>query len=131
MILQGEARIPRVTTATAEQLRPVRGDVLSKAVRNAGRGLGLSQAEIGQVIGRSRTSLSRSLDPESKAGELAVLLVRCYRSLFAIVGGDEEAMKHWMATENLHTGGIPRRQVKDIEGLTTVVNYLDAIRGKL
>ncbi len=120
-----------MATATAEELRPDRGDVLSKAVRNAGKGLGLSQEEIGQVIGRSRTSLSRSLDPESKAGELGVLLVRCYRSLFALMGGDEEAMKHWMATENLHTGGIPRTQVKDVQGLTTVVNYLDAIRGTL
>jgi hypothetical protein len=36
-----------------------------------------------------------------------------------------------MATENLHTGGIPRAQLKDVQGLTTVVNYLDAIRGKL
>jgi hypothetical protein len=75
--------------------------------------------------------LSRSLDPESKAGELGLLLIRCYRSLFAMVGGDEAAMKHWMATENRHTGGIPRRQIEDVQGLTSVVNYLDAIRGKL
>jgi hypothetical protein len=40
-------------------------------------------------------------------------------------------MQHWMKTENLHTGGIPAEQVKTVQGLTTVLEYLDALRGKL
>jgi hypothetical protein len=119
-----------MTTAAVRHIRPDASLVLSKAVRNAGRALGLSQEEIGQVIGRARSSLSRPLDPGSKSGELALLLVRCHRSLFALVGGDAQAMKHWMATGNLHTGGVPREQIKSVEGLATVVNYLDAMRGK-
>jgi hypothetical protein len=117
--------------ATARATRPDAATVLAKAVRNAGRALGLSQAEIGEVIGRARSSLARPLDPASKSGELAALLVRCYRNLFVLTGGNDEAMRHWMATANRHTGGVPRQQVKDIEGLTLVVGYLDAARGKL
>lgn len=120
-----------MTTATAQAIRPQPADVLSKAVRNAATALGLSQAELGEVIGRSRSSLARPLDPASKSGELAALVVRVYRSLFVLVGGDPVAMRHWMETENLHTGGIPREQVKDVQGLATVVAYLDAARGKL
>ena len=61
--------------------------VLSKALLNAGRLLGLSQADIGAIVGKDRTSIARGLDPQSKAGELALLLIRCYRSLYVLVGG--------------------------------------------
>lgn len=106
--------------------------VLSTALVNAGKELGLTQQELGQVVGRDRTALSRgALDPDSKSGELALLLVRAYRALFALTGGDREAMRHWFQTDNLHTGGIPTEQVRSIQGLMRVVEYLDAIRGKL
>jgi hypothetical protein len=105
--------------------------VLARAVLEAGRALGLSQREIGVVVGRDRTSIARGLDPRSKAGELALLLVRCYRSLYVLTGGDSADLRHWMRTGNLHTGGIPAEQVKTVEGLATVVGYLDAMRGKV
>ena len=105
--------------------------VLTKALLNAGKSLGLSQAELGQVIGRDRTSLNRSISESSKAGELALLFIRCYRSLYVLVGGDSGEMKHWMHTNNLHTGGVPAEQVKTVAGLARVVDYLDALRGKV
>lgn len=104
--------------------------VLSKALLNAGKALGLSQAALGQVIGKDRTSIGRGLDPDSKAGELALLLIRCYRGLFVLVGGEREAIRHWMRTENRHTGGVPAEQVKQVAGLIRVLEYLDALRGK-
>lgn len=105
--------------------------VLTKALVNAGRALGLSQAALGQVVGKDRSSIARGLDPASKSGELALLLIRCYRSLFVLVGGEHQAMRHWMNTENLDTGGVPAEQVKSVQGLARVVEYLDAMRGKL
>jgi hypothetical protein len=105
--------------------------VLAKALLNAGKALGLSQADVGEVVGRDRTSIARGLDPAGKSGELALLLIRCYRSLFVLVGGEPAAMRHWMHTENLDIGGVPARQVKSVQGLARVVEYLDAMRGKL
>lgn len=106
--------------------------VLAEALVSAGRQLGLSQADLGEVIGKDRTAISRGrIDPTSKAGELALLLIRCYRALYVLVGGDPGHMRHWMHTENLHTGGIPAEQVKGVQGLVTVLEYLDAMRGKL
>ncbi len=104
--------------------------VLSKALLNAGKALGLSQAEIGRIIGKDRSSIQRGLDPASKSGELALLLIRCYRSLYALVGGRTEDIRHWMRTPNLHTGGIPAQQLLTVQGLNEVLGYLDAIRGK-
>jgi len=111
--------------------RPVPGRVLASALVNAGKELGLTQADLGAVIGRERTALSRGqIDPQSKPGELALLVIRLYRALFALVGGDPAAMRHWMRTENLHTGGVPAEQIRTVQGLARVVEYLDAIRGK-
>jgi hypothetical protein len=109
-----------------------RAGVLAEALANAGRQLGMSQADLGAVIGKDRTAISRGrIDPDSKSGELALLLIRCYRALYVLVGGNPEHMRHWMQTENLHTGGVPAEQVKTVQGLTAVLEYLDAMRGKL
>ena len=106
--------------------------VLAEALINAGKHLVLNQAELGEIIGKDRTAIGRGrIDPASKAGELALLFIRCYRALYVLVGGNPQQMRHWMQTENLHTGGIPAEQVKTVQGLTTVLEYLDAMRGKL
>jgi hypothetical protein len=105
--------------------------VLAKALLHAGKAMGLSQADIGAVVGKDRTSFARGLDPASKAGELGLLLIRCYRNLFVLVGGEPHDIRHWMQTENRHTGGVPAEQVKSVQGLMEVLGYLDAIRGKV
>lgn len=105
--------------------------ILTKSLLAAGHSLGLDQASLGRIIGRERSVFRRGIEPDSKEGELALLLIRCYRSLFALVGGDPEQMRHWMATPNLHTGGVPSQQVQTVEGLVHVLAYLDAIRGKV
>ena len=107
------------------------GVVLRKAVLNAGKSLGLTQAEVGEVIGRERSSLRNGLNPDSKAGELALLLVRCYRSLFVLVDGEQSAMRHWLCTFNHHLQAVPREQLNSVAGLLQVTQYLDAMRGKL
>ncbi len=113
------------------QGKPDERQVLAKAVINAGKGLGLTRDDIGLVIGRDRTAFSRGIDPQSKSGELSLLLIRCYRSLFALVGGVKADMLHWMRTPNHHTHGTPVEQIKTVPGLMQVVQYLDAIRGKV
>lgn len=106
--------------------------ILAKAVLNAGKALGLRQSEVCNMVGRDRSSLSRSgIDPTSRNGELALLLVRCYRSLYALMDGDIELMQHWMQSRNHHTGGVPAEQMRSVTGLVRVCEYLDAIRGKV
>ncbi len=105
--------------------------VLATAVLNAGKALGLKREEIGQIVGRDRSRIRDGIDPASPGGQAALLLVRCYRSLYALVDGDPAVMSHWMETPNHGTGGVPREQVFDLVGLVDVVQYLDAIRGKV
>lgn len=114
----------------AEKHAPEAAEVLGKAALRAAQKLGLTRAELSQAIGRDRSSISRGgIPPETKAGELAALVVRCYRSLAVLLGGDETQIQAWMATANRHTGGVPREQVLSVAGLVRVCGYLDAIRG--
>jgi Protein of unknown function (DUF2384) len=119
------------TGAVREAVRADANLVLAKALANAGRELGLTQADVGVVIGRDRTALSRAaIAPDSKSGELALLLIRAYRALFVLVGGEAAQMRHWMHTDNRHLGGVPAELMRSVQGLIRVVEYLDAIRGK-
>lgn len=117
---------------TAQAIRRVdTAKTLSKALLNAGQALGMTRAELGRVVGRDRTSLARGINPDSKTGELALMLIRCYRGLYALVGGDIDAMRHWMHAPNRHTRGRPVDLVQTVSGLNQVLGYLDAMRGKV
>lgn len=105
--------------------------ILGEAAVRAAKLLGLTNAELGEIIGRHRTNISKGLDPSSKEGELAMMFIRCYRNLFGLMGGNEEQMKHWMYTENLGVGGVPVEEMKSVPGISRVLEYLDAIRGKI
>ena len=119
-----------------KHINPTQESVLAKAVLNASEQLGLKQAELAAVLGVHRTAISRLkqnqlLDPLSKQGEIALLVVRIARALFALTGGDAEWIKHFMHTHNKITGDIPAKQIESIQGLMTVVQFVDAIRGKV
>lgn len=105
--------------------------LVAEACSRAAQALGLSREELSAVVGKHRTSIDRSgLDPQSKEGELALLLLRAYRSLHALCGGDQSLMRHWVDHPNHHLGEQPPRLLLTrIEGLNRVANYLDALRG--
>jgi hypothetical protein len=123
-----------MTRAVARSLDPA--EVLAKAVLSAAQRLGLRSRQLAQVIGSSEASVSRlsrqrGLDSESKEGELALLFIRVYRSLDALVGGDDAKAREWIGASNAHLGGVPMERMKTVEGLVDVVQYLDAMRGRL
>ena len=120
------------SNAVADGAQLQAAEVLSRALVKAGKELGLTQAAVAAVVGRDRTALSRkAIEPETKSGELALLLIRVYRALFVLVGGEPRQMKHWMHTHNHHVGGVPAELVRSVPGLMRVVEYLDAIRGRV
>ena len=108
--------------------------VLTKAVLRAAELLELSSASLARVLGVSEASVSRlasgarSIDPRSKEGELALLLVRVYRSLDALVGTDAGQRKAWLHGANRALNGRPAELIQRADGLVSVVNYLDAMR---
>ena len=114
-----------------EPLTKSDAQLVAEACWRAAQVLGLSRDELSAVVGKHRTSIDRSgLDPKTKEGELGLLLLRVYRSLHALCGGDQALMRHWMEQPNHHLSEqAPRLLLSRIEGLNRVANYLDALRG--
>jgi len=107
--------------------------VVTKAVRRAADKLGLTHAQLAEVLGVSPSTVSRlEQSPLSrpKAIELALLLIRVYRSLIGVVGSDAAAAS-WLATENAYLQGRPVDLVQRVEGLTQTLSYLDAMRARV
>lgn len=120
---------------TARRKQPAASAVLAKGVVRAAGALGLAQGEVAAILGSSAASISRTfagarpLDPGSAEGRHALLLVRLFRSLDALVGGDGEKARLWLRAMNRHLGAAPVRLLATTQGLVHVAEYLDAMRG--
>jgi hypothetical protein len=109
------------------------GTVLTKATIRAADHLGLSQKALGHVLGLSESVISRMRNgayvlERGKAFELAGLFIRLYRSLDAIVSGDEKSAREWMKHENLALRAKPIDLIQKVHGLIDVIQYLDSRR---
>ncbi|MFV8782420.1 antitoxin Xre/MbcA/ParS toxin-binding domain-containing protein [Microbulbifer sp. SA54] len=111
---------------------PSESQVLLEAALSTANHLGLKKKELGEIIHLDDRTLRRrdGLSPQSAEGQLALLLVRAYRSAFVLMGGEEGA-KTWFATANRALNGVPKDLACRIDGLVRIVTYLDAMRGKV
>jgi hypothetical protein len=121
---------------TQEQTEEEKKYVLTKALTRMAERLQLSRQELSVILGPSESTLCRLftqasfLDPSSKEGQLAILLLRLYRSLDTLFGGNIKQCQLWLRNENRHLQGKPILLIQSIEGLVLTVQYLDAMRGK-
>jgi hypothetical protein len=108
--------------------------ILTKAALKAAALLGVTNKVLAKVLGVSEATVSRmqggkyTLRREEKAFELAVLFVRLYRSLDAIVGGDDAVAASWLKNRNTALDRKPLVMIQTVSGLTHVLAYLDARR---
>jgi hypothetical protein len=108
--------------------------VLTKATLRAAIQLGLTNKLLATVIGVSEATVSRMrsgdylLQRGQKPFELAVLFVRLYRSLDAIVGGDDAVAGSWLKNRNTVLDAEPLTLIQTVPGLMNVIQYLDARR---
>lgn len=114
-----------------------RSAILSKATLRAAERLGLSGRQLAGIVGVSEAAISRIrrgdavLEDGTKPFQLAALLVRAFRSLDAITGGDEAVARAWVAAPNAALGARPVERMATVQGLVDVVAYLDARRAPL
>ena len=130
-----------MTAAPSDRARhtvaPDPGRVVTKALLRAAEELGLTARALAPVIGVSEATLSRmkkdgfALAPGTKPFELAVLFLRLFRSLDAIVGGDPQAARAWLTNANEALDGRPVDKIRTIAGLLDVIAYLDARRARV
>ena len=108
--------------------------IVTKATLRAASQLGLTNKLLATVIGVSEATVSRmrsgeyKLQRRQKSFELAVLFVRLYRSLDAIVGADDTVAGSWLRNRNTVLGAQPIALIQTVPGLVNVIQYLDARR---
>jgi Protein of unknown function (DUF2384) len=122
---------PDLSTASA----PASDSALvTKAAIRAADKLGINSKLLAVVIGVSEATVSRmksgkhALEADGKPFELAVLLVRLYRSLDSLIGGDDIAARAWLSNTNTVLGAAPLELIQSVSGLMNVIQYLDARR---
>ena len=106
--------------------------IVVKALVRAADRLDVSNKIIAKTIGVSQASVSRMRKGdyllEGKPLELAILFVRLYRSLDAVVGGDDAVARAWLRNANSALKEYPLDLMQTVSGLTDVIQYLDARR---
>jgi hypothetical protein len=128
--MEGEMRSLARQAASPEK----RAAVVTKALLRAAELLDVKGNILSRVVGVSEPTLSRMrngasvVEPNQKPFELAILFVRMYRSLDAIVGGEEAVARAWLKNNNTALHGKPIELIQSVSGLIDVVNYLDARR---
>lgn len=108
--------------------------VVTKAAARAAERLGVKSSALSRIVGLSEPTVSRMrkghyvLDPRHKSFELALLFVRLYRSLDALVSGDDAAAAAWLTSRNTALNGVPVEMIQSVSGLINVISYLDSRR---
>jgi len=119
---------PQTAASSAESV------VLTKAMLRAADLLDVTARVLASVIGVSEATVSRMrreeflLERGTKPFELAVLFVRLFRSLDAIVGGDAAVARSWLKNANTAFDAAPLEKILTITGLVDVIAYLDSRR---
>lgn len=128
-------RVPQRRISSRAAGAPRRNLVLTRAALRAAELLGVARKDLALVLGISPSTVSRlddrPLDPARKEGELAILFVRLFRSLDALLGGNADKARQWMHAPNRHLGGVPAERIRTVTGLVDAIEYLDAMRGKV
>jgi len=122
------------TSKSKVKSAPSEAAVLTKATLRAAEQLGMTSKALANVIGVSEATVSRmrngqfTLQAGQKSFELAILFVRFYRSLDAIVGGDQAVANAWLRNRNTALDSEPLTLIQTVPGLMNAIHYLDARR---
>lgn len=129
--------LPTSSTSPVAARASANSAVVSKAVVRAAQELGVRQSELALILGISPASTSRlvagdyPLPEGSKPFEMALLVIRVFRSLSGVFGDHMSDARIWMRTENRALRGVPAQLMATATGLVNTVAYLDAARARI
>ncbi|MBB5192390.1 hypothetical protein HNQ50_003131 [Silvimonas terrae] len=112
--------------------------VVTRAVVRTAEKLDFRQSDLGRLLGLSGASVSRMVHGQYELNihrpewDVALALIRVYRSLSSILGGQEDLIRRWMHSPNTDLGGVPSDILRrGAGGLFQVGIYLDSMRGRI
>lgn len=123
-------------SVSSDEVAPRSDAVLvGNALLRASEHLEIASKVLSRIVGLSESSLSRlrkrDFQLDGKSLELAILFIRMYRSLDAIVGGDDAVAAAWLKNMNTALGAAPLEMIQTVSGLNDVISYLDSRRARI
>ena len=119
-------------TAPRPATVPSDAAIVVKALVRAADRLDVPSKLLSRIVGLSEATISRMRKGDyvldGKPLELAIMFVRLYRSLDALVGGDDSVASAWLKNKNSALKDSPLQLIQTVSGLTDVLQYLDARR---
>jgi len=97
--------------------------ILLEAINNAAGICGVSKTELTNIIGLSGRENIVRLTKEQN--DRAILFIRLHELLYCQFSGNTEQIQLWLRGHNKGTDGVPAEQIKNREGLVTVIEYLN------
>jgi hypothetical protein len=116
---------------------PKESGVVTRATLKAADRLKITNSALARIVGLSEPTVSRMrkgeyfLERGNKPFELAILFVRFYRSLDAIVGGDDKVAGEWIRNKNTALRSVPLQLIQTVAGLVNAIEYLDSRRAPI
>lgn len=107
--------------------------ILAKAFFKASEQLNLSQTQLAMILGISEPEIHKlrskgQIDPFSQQGERALLIIRLFKALYNLSGGDQKKIQLFLNTRNRVTGGIPLKQIETTHGLVACLQFVEPIQ---
>lgn len=102
--------------------------VLAGATVRAGQALGLTPNRTAALIGYDQADVAQGLDPLSNPGKRALMLIRVFQSLDALLGGNQEMILTWMNSHNDYFSAAPVDLIDQDQGFGRVLSYLENIQ---
>lgn len=105
--------------------------VVTEATTTAAGLLALDAVALAAILGVTETAVERMqrldqlLSKGSPPFDRALRLIRLFRSLNALTGGDREAARLWLKSPNPAFGTAPAEKIVTEEGLCDVLAHLD------
>ena len=108
-----------------------RSRLLAKTSWKAAQQLGLKPEQFVRIlhlecVDMDLSDASLMLDPNSQSGEIAIIVIRIYRAVYSLNGGDIKWMHRFLNSPNLLTGGVPIEQMETMHGLLSVLKAVEA-----
>lgn len=114
-------------------MRMTSNQVLTQSALRVGAFLGLSHAELTQVLGLDLSTISAmadgsaELDGNTASGRRAITLIKIYQALITNVGSHEGACKQWVCSHNTGLAGTPALLMHTEMGMEAVLAYLQSL----
>ena len=130
--MSNEANIPQKNISNSEKER-----VLTYAVVNVADRLGLNDIQLAKILFAKEDFVTSIKNEKSvlKFGSVpyvqATLLVRIYKSLDAMTGGNQKIGQQWMKSQNSAFGDSPISHILKRQGINDVVKYLDTSTSRI